>query len=407
MKILYLVHQFYPEYWTGTEKVVLKMSSMMQKAGQDVGVITYSFCEDTQFDKNIGDMLYREFSYRGIRVTALRHRHIPDDIHVALGDTGMRTIAERLLSAAKPDIIHVGHPMRVGEILLAAKSSNLPYVITLTDFWLLCPKFILVDSKGDLCPGPHNGDVCRRSCPELPSDLIKKRLVAAGDILLGARTIVAPSAFVAAMFRNEFGDLNIKVVNHGVSYSTIKRNNRTSGNGSTLIFCYAGSLNHHKGAHVLVEAFKGIHSENVVLRMFGSGPDPLYVNRVFDVARNDKRIEFWGVFPEEKVGEILSTVDVVIVPSLWYESYCLVLAEALACHTPVIVPNVGAMAERVRDRVNGFTFSLGNSDSLRATMEEVIANPSILDDLKRNSDAFFVPTVEQEAYAYYKMYACL
>jgi len=47
MKIVYLVHQFYPEFYTGTEKFVLNLSGMVQKAGSRVKVITYSFYPDS------------------------------------------------------------------------------------------------------------------------------------------------------------------------------------------------------------------------------------------------------------------------------------------------------------------------------------------------------------------------
>lgn len=67
MKVIYLVHQFYPEFYSGTEKVVLNIASMTQKSGNIVKVITYSFCNDTFFDNETNGMLSREYSYKGIQ----------------------------------------------------------------------------------------------------------------------------------------------------------------------------------------------------------------------------------------------------------------------------------------------------------------------------------------------------
>ena len=68
--------------------------------------------------------------------------------------------------------------------------------------------------------------------------------------------LIAPSAFVAGVFMQEFPGLAVKVVHHGLSFERLKRNQRTYANGDRIVFCYAGSFNPHKGTHVLVEAFK-------------------------------------------------------------------------------------------------------------------------------------------------------
>ncbi len=404
MKIIYLVHQFYPEYYTGTEKFVYKISSMMQKAGHNVKVITYSFQRNSFFNRSMGDTLYREFTYKGIPVTAIRHRKIPENINITLGDEGISPMAERMMSREKPDIVHAGHSMRVNEFISASHRLDIPYIITLTDFWLICPKVNFINSRSDLCAGPEGGEVCAKSCPELPRDLLLKRCAFAKDILFDAKRVISPSRFLSGLFKKELGSLDVTVVKHGISYNRIKRNNRTYKKGDKLVFCYAGSLNDHKGIHVLIDAFKMTKSSNIILKIFGSGPNPLYVNRLFDMARKDKRIEFCGVYSEDDIGDIFSSVDVMIVPSLWYENYPLVLHEALACNTPVVASNQGGMAERIKDGVNGFTFEIGDAESLRAVFERIITNPEILNHLKANIESSLIPTIEQEAVTYLRIY---
>ncbi|HAM49815.1 MAG TPA: glycosyltransferase [Nitrospiraceae bacterium] len=404
MKIVFLVHQFFPEYYTGTEKFVYKMSSMVQKVGHSVRVLTYSLYQDSFFDKTMGGILYKDFTYKGVPVTAMRHRKIPENVGVVLGDRSMRAIAEHLLSREKPDVVHVGHPMRVNEFIWASQSLDIPYVLTLTDFWLICPKVNLVNSKGDLCAGPDEGKTCKYTCPEFHADFIADRSRSARDILFGAKKVVSPSRFLGGVLKNAMGALDIMVINHGISYSQIKRNDRKAETGDPLIFCYAGSLNDHKGVHTLIDAFKMIKADHVVLKIFGSGPNPLYVNRLLDMAKRDKRIEFCGVYPEDDVGNILSNVDVAIIPSLVYENYPLVLHEALACNTPVIASNIGGMAEKIQDGINGFSFRVGDAESLKAIMERIISGPEILNDLKINIKSSMVPAVEQEAYAYHRIY---
>lgn len=404
MKILYLVHQFFPEYYSGTENFVYRLSSMMQKTGHNVRVITYGFYKDSFFDKRIGDILSKEFTYKGIPVTAIRHKKIPGDINIPLVDKRLSDIADQILSAEDPFLVHVGHPMRVGEFITASRQFDIPYIITLTDFWIICPKVNLVNSSGDLCAGPKGGDMCRTACPELPHDANVERSVFAHDILSGAKKIISPSRFLGGLFKNEFYDLDITVINHGISYKRIKRNNRYYNKGDALTFCYAGTLNDHKGVHIVLDAFQRVPADNIHLKIYGSGPNPLYVNKLYDMGRKDRRIEFRGIYSEDDVGEILSNVDVVIIPSIVYENYPLVLHEALACHTPVIASNIGGMAEKVQNGINGFTFIAGDPEDLSTVMKRIIADPEILNVLKENIKGAPILTVEQEAYAYARIY---
>ena len=407
MKITYLVHQFFPEYFTGTEKFILKMSSMMQKAGHSVRVITYSFQEESLFDKSVSDIIYREYAYKGVPVIAMRHKETHKYLHLILGNTGMASMVEYFTSIEKPDIVHVGHPMRINEFITAYKSMGVPYIITLTDFWLICPRVNLVNLRDDLCAGPEGAKTCKNLCPDLPYHLVVERLGIARGILEGAQKVISPSKFLADIFKKELENIDITVINHGMSNGEIKQNNRKYEKGDKLIFCYAGTLDLHKGIHILIDAFKKVKTHNAILKIYGSGYNPEFVNKLYDMAKNDKRIEFCNVFPEGNFGDVFSNVDVVIVPSKWYENYPLILHEALVCNVPVIASNVGGMAEKIKDGVNGFTFQIGDAHNLRKVIEKVAADAEILNDLKKNIKSFLIPTVEQEAHAYNRIYTSI
>ena len=391
-------------HYTGTEKFVLQTATMMQKFGNKVKVITYSFYEDSFYDRSMGNILLKEFSFKGIPVLAFKYKKAPLDLSYGIENKDLSKIADELITKEKPDIVHVGHPMRVHELIRPLKTFGIPCVLTLTDFWLMCPKGILTNSRNDLCGGPKGGAICRDFCPEFSEKFIINRLNVARDIIVNAKLIVSPSKFVASMFKKEFIESRIKVINHGISYSKIKKNNKNYKKEDKLIFCYAGSLNDHKGIHILIDAFKRIKSNNATLKIFGSGSNPLYVNSLFDMAKEDKRIEFCGVYSEDQVGNIFSNVDVVIVPSLWYENYPLVLHEALAGNVPVIASNAGGMAEKIKDGINGFSFPVGDVKALKTIIGRIITTPEILNNLKENIKGSSIPTIEQEAYAYHRIY---
>jgi len=206
------------------------------------------------------------------------------------------------------------------------------------------------------------------------------------------------------MSNREFPSLDIKVVNPGLRYGTLRKNERTLAKGDNLVFCYAGSLNPHKGVHVLIDAFKTVCSKDARLRIYGSVTDSSYVSRVKSMAEGDRRIEFSGVYNEDQVGEILRSIDVVIIPSLWYETYCLVMHESFACNVPQIASDVGVFADKIVDRQNSFLFRMGDSQHLSEIIQNIADNPIILNGIKRGIEQMVIPGIEQEAYTYNRMY---
>jgi glycosyltransferase involved in cell wall biosynthesis len=73
----------------------------------------------------------------------------------------------------------------------------------------------------------------------------------------------------------------------------------------------------------------------------------------------------------------MSNVDWVIVPSLWWENSPLVIQEAFHFGRPVLCSDIGGMAEKVTDGVNGLHFRVGDAVSLAETMRRAVETPSL------------------------------
>ena len=73
------------------------------------------------------------------------------------------------------------------------------------------------------------------------------------------------------------------------------------------------------------------------------------------------------------VEQALNNARALAFPSLWYETYGLVVTEAAARGVPSIVSDVSAAAERIRHGVSGWIFESGNvealADCLRSTSD--------------------------------------
>ncbi|MFC5649808.1 glycosyltransferase [Paenibacillus solisilvae] len=402
MKIIYLVHQFYPEHYTGTEKFVLNMAKMSQRNQMKVKVITYSFQPIHEFDLEYGNIVYRNYVYQGIPVIAFRHKEIPSSIHYELSNKDVVSFSEHILQKEKPDLLHAAHSMRVAEFIKAAQRLSIPYLMTLTDFFLNCPKCILLQTDRNLCEGSREGAACKMHCKEVSIE--ENRHQIAYELLSAAQGVYAPSQFVASMMNKAIEGIHVEVLNHGMSYSKISKNRKHYSEGQPLTFFYGGSLTPHKGVHLIVEAFSKIESNRIKLMIYGSGQDKVYMNMLTAMVEKDERIEFKGVYTENDVSEIYNMADVAIVPSVWYENYPLVLHEALASNVPLIVSNVGGMSEKIKDDFNGYTFEIGNANDLKAAIEKFLHHPEAINRFKENIKTLMIPTIEQEAYAYERLY---
>lgn len=403
MKVLYLVHQFYPEFQAGTEKFVFNTAYMTQKNGNKIKVITYSLGDVSSFPYRSGGILYKEFHYQGIPVLAWRYEKDPGDLHYVIDPDIDINFALEILQQEKPDLIHAGHLMRVYPFILAARQLKIPYVLTITDFHLLCPKIILAPTPNTLCSGPEHGENCSILCKEFSTTFIKDRLKIAAEIIQGASAVVAPSRFLPGIFEHEIDGLKVLINHHGIRQSNIRTRDHVYQADDNIRFGFIGSLAVHKGVHVLVKAFVDMRSSRASLSIFGSGQDP-YVNKLKDMA-GDAEVNFMGSFRAEELFNVLNQIDVIVAPSICYENYPFVVHEALASEIPVIVSNLGGLAEAVENGVNGFTFTGGDANELRGVMQNILADPTILNRIKNHIKlSLFVPNIEQEAYRYNQIY---
>ena len=139
---------------------------------------------------------------------------------------------------------------------------------------------------------------------------------------------------------------------------------------NTLRLGFVGTLFEHKGVHVLIKSVCQLTGRPIELKIYGKTDEyPVYMERLKKLTQNDPRIQFCGTFPNNKIGEIFSSLDALVVPSLWYENSPLVLYSAQAAGCPVIASNMAGLSEVIEHGKNGLLFEAGNADELATTIE--------------------------------------
>jgi len=280
-----------------------------------------------------------------------------------------------ILKREKPDVVHLHTPLDITlSVFDAVKKMKLPLVFTAHDYLLLCRRVVLLHKCGDICTNDNMHKFCK-----LYRILTQKIVDSKADI------VIFPSQFISRMFEVNglFKESKKSVLPYPIKLNdcNINRNTADIGNRSLNIL-YVGSLARHKGIHVLIEAVKQIKKDNIRLVIVGSGR---YKDKLKDLAGTDKRIEFYGSIPNEKIRDCYNKSDVLVVPSVWYEVFGIVILEAFRAGIPVIASRIGGITEVVKHNYNGFLFDHGDVPQLRRILENILENPKILIKLGNNA----------------------
>jgi glycosyltransferase involved in cell wall biosynthesis len=145
-----------------------------------------------------------------------------------------------------------------------------------------------------------------------------------------------------------------------------------------LRFAFMGMLGWHKGVHVAVEAFNRLaEPRGATLALYGDNQHFAdYYRQLEPEIERNPNIEYRGKFPHSEIGAVLSDVDVLIMPSIWYENTPVIMYEAFVTKTPVVASNVGGMAELIQLFEGGWTFQVGDAGDLARLLQSLIDDPA-------------------------------
>ncbi len=368
LSICYLIHYFFPDKNGGTERFVLNIAKEQQRLGNNVRVITLGKRELNEYSNREKNIYWENFEFKGIPVTQIRYHRAPRGLYydsIDDNEPNMRSFAELYLKDNRFDVVHAAYAQPFATFLNVCSEKKIPYMVTLTDFCLLCHYATMVDKRGDFCSGSERGRKCSKACPTYGLKDSKNRYTLAKKLLNGAKHITVPSEFVAKIIENEFTVACVEVIPHGISDVFKNKNIRTS----TKKFVYAGTLSDLKGVELLIRTFSCLKGNDLTLNIYGEG-ESTYVSRLKKVASVDSRIAFCGEVSEEDIAQAYQEADCIVVPSVWFETYNFVLREALACGCLAIASNMGAMPEAVMVGKNGYIFEAGNEESLHDVLEK-------------------------------------
>jgi glycosyltransferase involved in cell wall biosynthesis len=366
MKVL-LVHNYYQQPG-GEDQVFATEAALLEAHGHSV--VRYTVHNDQVAEMNplslVQTTLWNKTVYRELRALICRER--PQGAH-----------------------FHNTFPLISPAAYYAAKAEGVPVVQTLHNYRLLCPSqggFFLRQGKvcedclGQFLPWPGIVHSCYRN---------SKAGTAVHVMMLSWHRAVQTWTKMVDVYiaLTEFAQQKFIQGGLPAEKMVVKPNfvypDPSSGEGQGGYALFVGRLSPEKGTDTLLAAWERLDGK-VPLKIVGDGPLSLQVDKA---VQRLPEVEWLGRLPKTQVLTLMKDAHVLIFPSLWYEGFPMVIAEAFAVGLPVVASELGSMSSLIAPGRTGLHFRPGNPEDLAAQVEWTLKHPAELAQMRREARAEF------------------
>jgi glycosyltransferase involved in cell wall biosynthesis len=363
MKILIISTLYPPHVIGGAEKAAAELAEALVGRGHVVVVVSlHPESTEVVMERN-GVRIYRlpmdNFYWPfGRKEKPNIFRRLAWHIREMWNPVAARRIG-KILDAEMPDVVNTHN---VCGFSLAAwqevKRRNLRLVHTVHDYYLMCPRCTLF----------RNGRRCEKRCFDCKLLTLPRR---ASSRRPDAVVSVSQHALDEHVRRRYLEDVPSTVIYNIQDGAKPIRQKADAGPASgDLVFGFIGRVEQEKGVETLLEATRQLNQPNWKLKIAGRGLDGYIRNLRRRYA--DSRIEWLGFVDSS---EFFSSVDAVVIPSLWAEPLPYVVVESLHEGRSLICALSGGIPEIARlSRMVEF-FPAGNANALAEKMNLALASP--------------------------------
>jgi GT2 family glycosyltransferase len=316
------------------------------------------------------------------------------------------------------DVVHLHHASTYDYPALAqALARHGRYFISLHDFRCCCPRVNLLTPDSRLCNGRECAAACRQKQAEVDALRSTTR-----RLFSGALGVFHFSTSTRSRFMEILGDgrhYPWKLIEHGTDLpvgtghaawagtetreslpcSDVAANGlQRPSPGTPLKVMFVGAISICKGADLV---------RKIVKRRALTGGIPLewHLVGIIDGALDPAVIQH-GRYERADLPEIIKTISphLAALVSLWPETYCYTLEEALSCGIPVIATPLGGPAERIRRYRCGWLSESLSADDFLAALQRIVDHWDEYDEACRRIAAIALPSAGQAAKQYHELY---
>ena len=373
---------FYPPYHFGGDAMYLyRLSHALAESGHHVDVV---HCVDAYHLLHPGEPPVRFAEHPNVVRHELRSpfKWLSPFLTQQTGKPLLkRKSIQEVLQSRAYDVIHFHNISLLGpEILsIVPDRGDAVKMYTTHEHWLVCPMHVLWKFNRQPCDKPE----CLRCTVQgkRPPQLWRytgmlERMSACVD------QFVSPSRFTAGMHAERGFP---RPVAH-LPYFIDRADNDWQQPGprpqEKPYFLFVGRLEKLKGLHTVIEAWKKAPSYDLLVAGTGN-----YETELRALAADNPRIRFLGPLSQKDLGALYYHALAAIVPSVTFETFGMINIEAFARKTPVIVRDLGALPEVIRDSGGGYIYR--TDEELLSSMDQIAASPALRSELgEKGYDAF-------------------
>lgn len=261
-------------------------------------------------------------------------------------------IYRKILENFGVDCVHIHHTKDLSlELFYEASKMKIPVLATVHDYYYICPAVKLLNEKNELCADRDNNEKCK--------ECIKSRMGIIESIpyieiwrrehrnaLACAEVIFTPSNNAKKIFSNYYDELKarVKVIGHGSQQLRTEQKNSERKEKETFNVAFFGGISDAKGCHTAIEMIKK-GAKDIRWHLFGT-----FEHMDSGVARRDNFVNV-GSYQREELPALMKKyeIDLICILPIWPETFCYTVSEAVMCNVPVVVTDIGALGERVRE----------------------------------------------------------
>lgn len=352
MKILHLSTGFPLSFQGGITNYVRMLATVQKKNGYDV-------CVMGGIDKKKYEFNYIQYESQYIKPFTLGKM----EDQIALNKIDV------FLQREKFDIIHI-HMLLDMDWNLYNILKKYNYIISLHDYFYLCPRICMVDRKKRLC-NRYEENKCKKCIDKIeqcrysrfirrifkvninfPDNITVLRYQKMKKLLEGAEILLPVSKrvkeiYMASGINNEYKVMHIGNI-LADKYKPLAYEKQNL-NIRKINIAMLGSLSYLKGVNLFIRLAKQIDHNKFNIYFYGRSGK--YKNEIEKVGIIDK-----GEYKQEELDKILSNIDLGLVLSVWEDNAPQVVMEFLNNNIPVVATKMGGIPDFINIK-NGYLFN--------------------------------------------------
>lgn len=386
----------------GSERVYFGTADVLERHGHKVTFFSMVHpenvsCETSRYFMPDVDLNTNDISHKDQIKIALR----------VLYSSEAKKRLSRLLDRYPIDIAHLHniHHQISPSILHELKERNIPVVMTLHDYKMVCASYSLMNDE-KTCESCCGGKYYKAISQRCIKNSVAKSILATVEMYLHHKLLdiynnvdlfISPSVFL----KNKLKEMGFKKkVAHLPNFVTKFERGDNDADDKENSLVYFGRLSREKGVQILIKAVKQLQEKSalkVKIKIIGDGHLKDVLEEETKVERIDN-VQFFGYMRGESLYNEIGKSAAVVLPSEWYENNPISVLEAFALGKPVIGAHIGGIPELVKDTVTGLTFKPGDAGDLAEKITALLSDSNMMKRMGENARLFVEQNFSAERY---------